>query len=85
MIFKVCLKWKVEPDSSISDQIQTFDNSLKVKPKALFFNDYSKLLLAKGVSCSHDFADSGLFANVMVKSHVIFFLFSVQNQPVRVA
>lgn len=46
MIFKVCLKWKVEPDSSISDQVQTFDNSLKVKPKALFFNDYSKLLLA---------------------------------------
>ena len=84
MIFKVCLKWKVEPDSSISDQVQTFDNLLKVKPKALFFNDYSKLLLVKGVSCSHDFADSGLFANVMVKSHVIF-LFSVQNQPVRVA
>ena len=57
MIFKVCLKWKVEPDSSISDQVQTFDNSLKVKLKALFFNDYSKLLLTKGVSCSHDFAD----------------------------
>ena len=77
------MKWKVEPDSSISDQVQTFDNLLKVKPKALFFND--KLLLAKGFSCSHDFADSGLFANVMVKSHVIYFLFSVQNQPVRVA